>query len=166
MEVVKIGAEALRQKAVCVENIDEKYTALAKAMFEITRAHRGVGLAGPQVGVNERMFVVLIEGDIPRIFINPTIIETSETVSVMEEGCLSIPGVWSDIKRPKFVSVQAWNERGRPFTLDASGLLARVIQHEYDHLEGTLFIDHLSEVKRQRLLLQYKKIENQAKKSS
>jgi peptide deformylase len=91
------------------------------------------------------------------VFINPTIIGTSPEISQYEEGCLSIPGLYADVTRPEKVTVQAWNERGRPFTLDAEGLLARVIQHEYDHLEGVLFIDRLSEPKRNRLLTLYDK---------
>jgi peptide deformylase len=74
-----------------------------------------------------------------------------------EEGCLSIPGVWAEVLRPKIVQVQAWNEKGRPFTLQADGILARVILHEYDHLEGTLFIDRLPELKRNRLLAKFEK---------
>lgn len=77
--------------------------------------------------------------------------------TVLEEGCLSIPGVYADVKRPVGVSVQAFDERGKPFTLEADGMLARVIQHEYDHLNGVLFTEHLSEGKRQRLMKKYKK---------
>ncbi|MEJ5188891.1 MAG: peptide deformylase, partial [Breznakiellaceae bacterium] len=94
---------------------------------------------------------------IPRVFINPSIIQTSPELTEYEEGCLSIPGLYGEVKRPEAVRIQAWNERGRPFTLDAEGLLARVIQHEYDHLEGVLFIDRLSEPKRKKLLALYDK---------
>jgi peptide deformylase len=93
-----------------------------------------------------------VEKDVPRVFINPSIIETSEELVKYEEGCLSIPGLYADVIRPKTVRIQAWNEKGRPFTLTADGILARVILHEYDHLEGTLFIDRISEVKRNRIL--------------
>ncbi|MFQ3547068.1 MAG: peptide deformylase, partial [Termitinemataceae bacterium] len=117
----------------------------------------GIGLAGPQVGLLQRIFIVHIEGETPRVFINPTIIGTSPEQSQYEEGCLSIPGMYADVNRPEKITIQAWNERGRPFTLDAEGLLARVIQHEYDHLEGVLFIDRLSELKRKRLIALYEK---------
>jgi peptide deformylase len=126
-------------------------------MIETMHRGRGIGLAGPQVGLLQRIFVVQVDGESPRVFINPTIIGTSPEISQYEEGCLSIPGLYAELTRPEKVTVQAWNERGRPFTLDAEGLLARVIQHEYDHLEGVLFIDRLSEPKRKRLLTIYDK---------
>ena len=118
---------------------------------------KGVGLAGPQVGLLERIFVVHVEGDEPRVFINPSILETSAETSKHEEGCLSVPGVWADVIRPEKVKVQAWNEKGRPFTIEVNGLLARVILHEYDHLEGVLFIDRLSEPKRAKVIAKYEK---------
>jgi len=121
-------------------------------MFEALEQHNGVGLAGPQVGLLRRIFITNVEGDGPRVFINPSIIETSQETTKYEEGCLSIPGNWGDVVRSKVVKVQAWNEKGRSFTLEAGGLLARVILHEYDHLEGVLFIDRLPEAKREKIL--------------
>jgi peptide deformylase len=79
-------------------------------------------------------------------------LETSQELVKYEEGCLSIPGIYADVVRPKTVKIQAWNEKGRPFTLEADGILARVILHEFDHLEGILFIDRLPEQKRKRIL--------------
>jgi peptide deformylase len=160
MDVLRLGSEQLRQKTRRIEKIDGAYTRLAEAMIEVLRAHQGVGLAGPQVGINEKIFVVDVKDAKPLVFINPSIIETSEEKCGFEEGCLSIPNVWAEVTRPAKVTVQAWNERGRPFTLKTGGLLARVIQHECDHLEGVLFIDHLSEVKRERLVAKYKKLAN------
>jgi peptide deformylase len=157
MEIITLGDEILRKKAVTVGDIDAALAALAKDMLEAMRLGRGVGLAGPQVGELKRIFVTQIEGDVPRVFINPSIIETSPELSEYEEGCLSIPGMYADVSRPAAVRVQAWNERGRPFTIDADGFLARVILHEYDHLEGTLFIDRLSEPKRNKLVALYEK---------
>jgi peptide deformylase len=157
MEIITLGNEVLRQKALPIQDIDAQVKALAQEMIETMHRGRGIGLAGPQVGLLQRIFVVQIDGDSPRVFINPTIIGTSPEISQYEEGCLSIPGLYADVTRPEKVTVQAWNERGRPFTLDAEGLLARVIQHEYDHLEGVLFIDRLSEPKRNRLLTLYDK---------
>ena len=101
----------------------------------------GVGLAAPQIGKSIRMFVAMADDDVKRVFINPQIIKTSEEVSDYEEGCLSIPQVYESITRPTRVTIQALNEKGRPFTLEADGLLARIIQHEYDHLDGILYID-------------------------
>jgi peptide deformylase len=157
MEIIVLGNELLRQKAAPVKKIDGSYGKLAAEMVEALHQGNGIGLAGPQVGLLERIFVVHIAGDIPRIFINPSIIGTSQDMVKYEEGCLSLPGLWAEVLRPSTVRVQAWNEKGRPFTLEAGGILARVIQHEYDHLEGVLFIDRLSEAKRNRLMAKFKK---------
>lgn len=152
-----LGNELLRQKAQAVKHIGPEYLAVAEKLISAMHDENGIGLAGPQVGLMERIFAVHIEGDIPRIFINPSIIETSEETEKCEEGCLSVPGAYADVLRPQAVKVQAWNEKGRPFTLDADGLMARVILHEYDHLEGVLFIDRLSEEKRNRILAKIEK---------
>ena len=152
MRILTLGNELLRQKAAPVTNIDGELAKTALAMIEALKDGKGVGLAGPQVGVLQRIFVVHIEGDEPRVFINPSILETSQEMVKYEEGCLSVPGIWIDVMRPKSVKVQAWNEKGRPFTMEADGILARVILHEYDHLEGVLFIDRLPEQKRNRVL--------------
>jgi peptide deformylase len=142
----------LRQKAKPIKDINDELRKTAQEMFEIMYAGKGVGLAGPQIGLLKRIFVTHVEGDKPRVFINPTIIWTSQEQVKCEEGCLSLPGIWADIVRPESIKIQAWNEKGRAFTLEASGMLARVIQHEYDHLEGVLFIDRLDEAKRAKLL--------------
>ncbi|GHV17206.1 peptide deformylase [Spirochaetia bacterium] len=157
MDIITLGNDVLRQKAEPVKPIGEEYRQIARDMLEALHAGKGVGLAGPQVGLLKRIFVVHIEGDDPRVFINPSIIETSPEQGKYEEGCLSIPGIWAEVIRPLKIKVQAWNEKGRPFTLEADSLLARVIQHEYDHLEGVLFIDRLSEPKRNRVLTKYEK---------
>ena len=155
MDILTLGDDLLRQKAEPVANIKDgplKWKEIAQQMLEALKKGKGVGLAGPQIGLMYQVFVVSIDGDVPRVFINPSIIETSAETSKYEEGCLSVPGVWADVIRPKSVKVQAWDERGRPFTIEADGLLARVILLEYDHLEGVLFIDRLSEPKRKRIL--------------
>jgi peptide deformylase len=157
MDILTLGSDLLRQKAEPVKQFDPGLVNTVNEMIELIRQGRGIGLAGPQIGFMKRIFVVHVEGDIPRIFINPSIIETSPEMVKYEEGCLSIPGVWADVVRPQTVKVQAWNERGRPFTLETSGILARVILHEYDHLEGVLFIDYLSEPKRNRVLAKLEK---------
>jgi len=141
LNIVKLGEESLREKSVAVEEVNDEIKQLANDMFETMIEADGVGLAAPQIGKNIRMFVVIADDDIRRVFINPQIIKTSEEVGPYEEGCLSIPQVYESIIRPLKVTVQALNENGKPFTLDADGLLARVIQHEYDHLEGIVFID-------------------------
>jgi len=152
MQILTLGSEMLRQKASPVKEINEEYVKLAEDLIKALHDGKGIGLAGPQVGIDERIFAVHIDGDIPRIFINPSIIETSQETFKYEEGCLSIPGIYTDVVRPKSVKVQAWNEKGRPFTIEADGLMARVILHEYDHLDGVLFMDRISEHKRNKIL--------------
>jgi len=137
-----------------------QWNSTAMEMFLTMQKGKGVGLAGPQIGLRQRIYETHIEDDIPRVFINPSIIETSQDTVKSEEGCLSVPGTWADVIRPRTVKVQAWNEKGRSFTLEAGGLLARVILHEYDHLEGILFIDRLPELKRKQIL---EKISKKAK---
>jgi len=155
MEILTLGNDLLREKAAPVINIKGEIKSLSKTvqnMLDIVCMGRGIGLAGPQIGIMRRIFVVNIGKNIPSVYINPSIIETSLETVKYEEGCLSIPGVWANIIRPKFIKVQAWNEKGQSFTVEADDLLARVILHEYDHLEGILFIDHLSEIKRNKIL--------------
>ena len=141
-----------------VKDINGEIETLFAEMFEILDRYKGVGLAAVQVGIPKRIFITRVVNDTPRVFINPSIIETSEELMDYEEGCLSLPGVWGQIMRPKMARIQAWNEKGKPFTIDTGGVLARVIQHEYDHLDGTLFIDKLSVLKRERLLNKYEKL--------
>ena len=141
LEITKLGEDILRQKAQPVAEVNDEIRKLAEDMFETMIAADGVGLACPQIGKPLRMFVLIADDDVRRVFINPQIIKTSEEVSDYDEGCLSIPQVYETITRPVRVTVQALNEKGKPFTLDADGFLARIIQHEYDHLDGILYID-------------------------
>ena len=158
LDVVTVGSayeEILRKQAATVADIDERIVRLSQAMIDSLSVHQGIGLAGPQVNEQLRIFVTHAQGDIPRVFINPEIIATSDELVPYEEGCLSLPGIWADVMRPAAVTIQAWNEKGKPFTLDAEGVLARVIQHEFDHLRGRLFVDRLNEKKRERLMKTY-----------
>lgn len=160
VDIVTLGGSeegVLRKKASLLADIDGSVAALAKEMVASLGIHNGIGLAGPQIGYGKRIFVCHVQGDKPRVFINPEIIRTSPETLPFEEGCLSIPGVYADVMRPAEITIQALDEKGKPFTLDADGILARVIQHENDHLNGTLFIDHLNERKRGRLIKIYNK---------
>jgi peptide deformylase len=157
LDIITYGNEILQNKAEPVKDIDAAIAKLGKDMLE-TLAGQGVGLAAPQVGVPLRVFVTLVEGDKPRVFINPEIVLTSQELVTIEEGCLSLPKLYVDVVRPELVKVQAWNEKGRPFTVETDGFLARVIQHEYDHLDGVLFVDRLKGLKRDRALAQYRRL--------
>ena len=137
----KYGDDVLRKKCREVEEIDKRTITLIKDMFETMYEADGVGLAAPQVGILKRLFVIDI-GDGPLVFINPEILETSGK-QIGEEGCLSIPGEVEEVMRPNYVRARAINEKGEEFEIEAEGLLARAILHEYDHLNGTLFIDRV-----------------------
>lgn len=143
MKIYKLGEEILRKKCVPVENaeINQELRDVFEEMFKTMKKADGVGLAAPQVGISKRFFVLIADDKIPRIFINPQITSTSSDVCDYEEGCLSLPGFNEIIRRPARVTVQALNEHGKHFTLEADGLLARIIQHENDHLDGIVFID-------------------------
>jgi len=136
---VEINDTVLRSKAVLVT--DELEHGLYKAMLGLMHSMYGIGLAAPQIGIPLRLFVTDVPGDKPRIFINPTIIALSENTTKFQEGCLSLPGIHKDVIRPEQVKIEATDLKGRIFKLECKGLLARCIQHEYDHLDGILFID-------------------------
>jgi peptide deformylase len=155
MEIVTLVDTLLRKRSILVNDIDQGIKDFIEAMFDTMHSNKGIGLAAVQVGHLFRIFVTHVPDDIPRVFINPDIVETSLEQNSLEEGCLSIPGINADITRSAAVKVQAWNERDKPLSLSAEGLLARVIQHEVDHLNGRLFIDHLNSKKRNRLLKEY-----------
>ncbi len=157
LNIVTLGDPLLKKHSVLISDIDGQLAKFIDEMFDTMYKGKGIGLAGVQVGFLKRIFITHVPNDMPRVFINPEIIETSLDEDVYEEGCLSIPGINADVIRPFAVKIQAWNENGKPFTMDADGLLARAIQHELDHLNGVLFIDRLNEKKRERLLKQYKK---------
>ena len=137
----KYGDDILRKKCREVENIDGRLLTLIEDMKETMYDADGVGIAAPQVGILKRLFVVDI-GDGPLVFINPEIIETSGK-QVDDEGCLSVPGELCKVMRPNYVRARALNEKGEEFEIEAEELLARAILHEYDHLNGTLFIDRV-----------------------
>jgi len=137
----KFGDDVLRKKCRDVEEIDNRLLTLIEDMKETMYDADGVGLAAPQVGILKRLFVIDI-GEGPLVFINPEIIETSGS-QIDEEGCLSLPGETEEVMRPNYVRARALNEKGEEFEIEAEELLARAILHEYDHLNGTLFIDRV-----------------------
>ncbi|HAO30739.1 MAG TPA: peptide deformylase [Treponema sp.] len=159
LKIYKLGEEVLRQKceAVKAEEINDEFRALIKEMFLTMDEANGVGLAAPQVGIAKRFFVAMSDDDVERVFINPVITKTSSELSEYEEGCLSIPGVYETIVRPKAVTISALDINGKPFTLDAEGLLARIVQHESDHLDGVLYIDRGDEAFKEKTIETFKK---------
>ncbi len=150
----------LRHKAKPVAEVDDTLRALVDDMFETMYAAPGIGLAATQVNVAQRLVVIDVSAEKtqPLCFINPEILEKSGEEE-MEEGCLSVPGYYDVVQRAERVKVRALDRNGQPFEIDTDGLLAVCIQHEIDHLDGKLFVDYLSELKRQRLR---KKIEKHA----
>jgi peptide deformylase len=160
LPIVKYGDPVLTQKARPVTEFDEILRKLVEDMFETMYAAPGVGLAAPQVGVLKRIFVMDCSGgkDAQQkiAFINPEIISTEGDQSG-DEGCLSFPGIYFDVKRPRRVVARAFNLQGQEFTIDALDLAARCIAHETDHLDGELFIEYLSPLRRDLLKRKIKK---------
>lgn len=153
LELVTYDDPRLRARSVPTD--PDEVRDLVRQMFETMYTEEGIGLAAVQVGRPLRVFVTKVRDDRERVYINPEIVETSIEENTAEEGCLSIPDVRADVTRPARVSVQATNLKGRTFRLNAEGLLARAIQHELDHLDGRLFIDHVDEREREALLADY-----------
>lgn len=140
------GEEVLRQKAEPVTEFGSPLEELFEEMLEVMRSKRGIGLAAPQVGISKQFFIVEIEKDKNQIALaNPQIVYQSNDCESVEEGCLSVPGVYADVIRPHSIVMQGQNIQGETVQITASGLLARALQHEYDHLQGKLFIDYLDE---------------------
>jgi peptide deformylase len=150
-----LGSPVLRQRAAEVPAVDDAVQRLIDDLFETMEAARGVGLAANQVGETVRVAVVDVEG-CRLAMVNP-VLSAAEGSDRAEEGCLSIPDVYAEVTRAARVTLEALDRDGKPFRLEAEGLLARAIQHELDHLDGILFLDHLSTLKRQMLLARYRK---------
>ena len=151
-----LGDPILREETKPVSEITPELRQLIEAMFETMYAARGIGLAAPQVGRTERLTVVDVD-DEPMVLINPEILESSSATEKGEEGCLSIPDIYGDVERPKVVRVKAMDVDGNVFEREASGLLARCLQHEIDHLHGKLFIDYLSVLKKKSAMNKWAK---------
>ena len=149
----------LREKALPVENVDGEIKQLVSDMFETMYDAPGIGLAATQANVQKRIIVIDVSEDKsqPLCFINPEIME-SDGEEVMEEGCLSVPGIYEKVKRADKIKVRALDREGKQFEMEAEGILSTCIQHEMDHLEGKLFVDYLSELKRQRIRKKLEKL--------
>jgi len=154
----------LREKSLLVEKFDEDLQKLMDDMLETMYAAPGIGLAAIQIGIPKRVIVLDIEQKkgtkSPMFFINPEIIEKSENNSTYEEGCLSVPGQFAEVDRPDKCHVKYLDDHGQPKEIKAEGMLATCIQHEIDHLEGILFIDYLSKLKKSMII---KKLSKQKK---
>lgn len=161
-----------RLKKVCkpVDTIDEETATLMTDMLETMYAAPGVGLAAPQVGVHKRIIVVDPargkETPNPHLIANPEIVWSSEETKVHEEGCLSLPLYYEDVTRPDRIRLQYLDENNKTCELEAEGFFSVVIQHEMDHLEGTLFVDHISSIKRSMILRKLKKSKKQMAQDS
>lgn len=151
----------LKQKAAPVERVDESVRQLVDDMAETMYAAPGIGLAAIQVNVRKRVLVIDLseEKNALQVFINPVIVERDGEQET-EEGCLSVPGLYAPVQRARRVRVQALDRDGQPFELDAEGMLAVCVQHEIDHLDGKVFVDYLSRLKRERIR---KKLQREAR---
>src|SRR5438128_2397637 len=154
-----LGSPVLRQRSTAVAAVDDTVRRLVDDLFETMHAAKGVGLAANQIGVARRVAVVDVGEDAPPplVLINPRIVPASELQETAEEGCLSIPDVYGEVERPLSIALEALDRDGRPYKVELSGFKARAVQHEIDHLDGVLFLDHLSAVKRGLLLAKWKK---------
>lgn len=156
LEIKEYGESILREKSLLVKEITTEILNLIRDMAETMYTDSGVGLAAPQVGISKRIIIIDEEKEGLMVLVNPEIIK-SEGEIIDEEGCLSIPGIYSDVKRSSKVTVKALNENGDKIEITKEGLIARALQHEIDHLNGVLFIDKIGRMKRQILLNKLKK---------
>ena len=152
LQILEYPDPRLRTRAEPVETVDDALRQLIDDMFETMYAAPGIGLAATQVNVHRRLLVADVseDHDDPRVFINPEILK-KDGVAVSEEGCLSVPGFYEKVERAEHVRVRALDRDGQPFEIELEGLLAVCVQHEIDHLDGKLFVDYLSDLKRQRI---------------
>jgi peptide deformylase len=152
----------LRQQSKPVETVDSEIQRLADDMLETMYDAPGIGLAAIQIGVPRRMLVIDLSRDDeenkPQVFINPEILKVSDDVSTYEEGCLSIPDYYAEVERPASLTVGYVDRDGKQQTVEADGLLATCLQHEIDHLNGVLFIDHISRLKRDMVIKKFTKL--------
>ncbi|WP_067733160.1 peptide deformylase [Novosphingobium naphthalenivorans] len=185
-EIIEVPDPLLKQISTPVEVFDDELKALVEDMFETMYDAPGIGLAAIQIGVPLRVLVIDLQPEDPdaepevctahgghhhthqptlkepRVFINPEILDPSEDLSVYQEGCLSVPEIYADVERPARIRARWQDVEGKVYEEDMEGLLATCLQHEMDHLEGILFIDHLSRLKRQMALKKLEKLRKAA----
>ncbi|APX94341.1 peptide deformylase [Halomonas sp. 1513] len=159
LPILEYPDERLRTKAAPVASVDDEVRQLVDDMLETMYHARGIGLAATQVDVHRRVIVMDVSDDQsqPRVLINPEYTPLGDEREPLQEGCLSIPEYYAEVPRALRVKLKALDRDGQPFELEADGLLAHCIQHEYDHLEGVLFVDYLSPLKRERVLKKMQK---------
>ena len=153
LEILEFPDPRLRTRAKPVVEVTPQLDRLIDDMFETMYEAPGIGLAATQVNVHKRLLVIDIseDRDQPRVFINPEVTVLDEEIGEYDEGCLSVPGFYETVVRPQHVSVTALDRNGDSFTEEVTGLLAICLQHEIDHLDGKLFVDYLSSLKRERI---------------
>ena len=160
-EILVVPNPVLKQVSQPVAKVDDALRALMDDMLETMYDAPGIGLAAIQIGVPKRVIVMDLAGQdeekAPRYFVNPEILWSSDDTAPYEEGCLSVPEIYDEVERPARVKLKYLNYDGQEVVEDAEGLFAVCIQHEMDHLEGVLFIDHLSRLKRDRAVAKVKK---------
>ncbi len=160
LNLVYYGKDILSQVAEDVQDIDDEVISTIDSMFKVMYKEKGIGLAAPQVDLNRRI-IVIDPGDDARhkiALINPVILESSDKTEPYEEGCLSLPGLNADVIRPSEILLRAVNVKGKNVEIEAGGIMARVIQHEIDHLNGILFIDRIEKFVRDEMKSELKKI--------
>jgi peptide deformylase len=167
LEILEMPDPRLRTVAKPVETFDDDLAQLVDDMIETMYEARGIGLAATQVNVHRRLLVLDVsdEQDDPREYVNPEIVE-SEGTETCEEGCLSVPGIYADVSRAERVRVRAFDRHGKAFEETIDGMHAVCLQHEMDHLEGKLFVDYLSPLKRRMVLKKLEKAKKQAEQNA
>lgn len=163
LKILMAPDERLKKVATKVDKVDSSIQKIMDDMLETMYKTNGIGLAATQVNIHQRIVVIDIEysedggSKNPLFLVNPTLVKTSKKLNVYQEGCLSLPNAFDDVERPETCTVKALNYNGEEFTLDCDGLLATCVQHEIDHLDGILFADHLSRLKKDRMITKLKK---------
>ncbi|MDP1931696.1 MAG: peptide deformylase [Gammaproteobacteria bacterium] len=153
LEILEFPDLRLRKKASLVTEVNDALREIIDDMLETMYAAPGIGLAATQVNIHKQLIVIDVSEnkDTPLVFINPVIEIIDQDLTEYDEGCLSVPGYYETVSRPRLVKVRALDRDGKPFEIETDGLLATCIQHEVDHLNGKLFVDYLSALKRERI---------------